>query len=185
MNETLKWLSSLPILMQKSLWWGQSSVRHSSTLPHLESWDPCPASISLQTTRRETSPTAWRSNEADPGLRMSLKACTKVNGCQLRLVIQQLTKDLEFTEVKRLVTFCPGEADHPSVHDTGRARHWHVSAGHGRHCSALLTVHCDGEGVQAVSDCRNNARLMDWIKAMEAVWLSRLTDVHCIWVVLN
>ena len=55
MNETLKWLSSLPILMQKSLWWGQSSVRHSSTLPHLESWDLCPASISPQTTGREMS----------------------------------------------------------------------------------------------------------------------------------
>ena len=49
---------------------------------------------------------------------MSPKTCTKVNGYQLLLVIQQLTKDLEFTEVKRLVTACPGEADHLSVHDT-------------------------------------------------------------------
>ena len=27
-NETLKWLSSLPILMQKSFWWWQCSDRY-------------------------------------------------------------------------------------------------------------------------------------------------------------
>ena len=109
---------------------------------------------------------------------MSPKTCTKVNGYQLLLVIQQLTKDLEFTEVKRLVTACPGEADHLSGHDTGRARHRHASAGHGRHCSALLTVHCDGEGVQAVDDCRNNARLMDWRKE-ENLSHSLITKIKC------
>ena len=32
-NETLKWLSSLPILMQKSFWWWQCSDRYIYTLP--------------------------------------------------------------------------------------------------------------------------------------------------------
>ena len=35
-NETLKWLSSLPILMQKSFWWRQCSDRYIISLsPHL------------------------------------------------------------------------------------------------------------------------------------------------------
>ena len=37
-NETLKWLSSLPILTQESFWWRQSSVRYSLPLPPT-SWD--------------------------------------------------------------------------------------------------------------------------------------------------
>ena len=35
-NETLKWLSSLPILTQESFWWWQCSDRHIISLfPHL------------------------------------------------------------------------------------------------------------------------------------------------------
>ena len=32
-NETLKWLSSLPILMQESFWWWQCSDRYTSVIP--------------------------------------------------------------------------------------------------------------------------------------------------------
>ena len=52
-NQTLKWLSSLPILMQESFWWRQCSVRYSLPLP------PPPgisasASTTSETTRRQT-----------------------------------------------------------------------------------------------------------------------------------
>ena len=46
-HETLKWLSSLPTLMQKSFWWGQCSNRYIISLsPHLHSPFP-PFSPSL------------------------------------------------------------------------------------------------------------------------------------------
>ena len=45
-NETLKWLSSLPILMQESFWWWQCSDRYILSLfPHLHT--PSPVSPSL------------------------------------------------------------------------------------------------------------------------------------------
>ena len=41
MNETLKWLSSLPILMQESFWWWQCSDRYIISLfHHLQSFVP-------------------------------------------------------------------------------------------------------------------------------------------------
>ena len=43
-NETLKWLSSLPILMQESFWWWQCSDRYIISLfPHLH--NPFPSSL--------------------------------------------------------------------------------------------------------------------------------------------
>ena len=46
-NETLKWLSSLPILMQESFWWWQCSDRYILSLfPHLHTTFP-PFSTSL------------------------------------------------------------------------------------------------------------------------------------------
>ena len=54
-NETSEWLSLLPILMQKSFWWWQCSVRYS--LPQGIS---VPASTSLETTWRQTSLTKLR-----------------------------------------------------------------------------------------------------------------------------
>ena len=45
-NETLKWLSSLPIFMQESFWWWQCSDRYILSLfPHLHT--PYPFSLSL------------------------------------------------------------------------------------------------------------------------------------------
>ena len=73
---------------------------------------------------------------------------------------KKLTQNLEFAEIKGLVAVCPGKADLPSVNDTGSTRHWLASAGHGRHCSTLLIVHCDCEGVQAVEDCRHSTKWM-------------------------
>ena len=49
-NETLKWLSSLPILMQESFWWWQCSDRYIISLsPHLHTPFPpfSPSLISL------------------------------------------------------------------------------------------------------------------------------------------
>ena len=50
-NDTLKWLSSLPILMQESFWWWQCSDRYilSLSLPHLHTPSPfsAPSLISL------------------------------------------------------------------------------------------------------------------------------------------
>ena len=49
-NETLKWLSSLPILMQESFWWWQCSNRYILSLfPHLHTLSPfsAPFLISL------------------------------------------------------------------------------------------------------------------------------------------
>ena len=47
-NETLKWLSSLPISMQESFWWWQCSDRYNSlTLPHLHK--PFPPSLISRT----------------------------------------------------------------------------------------------------------------------------------------
>ena len=49
-TETLKWLSSLPILMQKSFWWWQCSDRYIISLsPHLHTPFPpvSPSQISL------------------------------------------------------------------------------------------------------------------------------------------
>ena len=43
-NETLKWLSSLPILMQESFWWWQCSDRYIISLfPHLHTPHPPPS----------------------------------------------------------------------------------------------------------------------------------------------
>ena len=42
-NDALKWLSSLPILMQESFWWGQCSDRYMISLfPHLHTPFPTP-----------------------------------------------------------------------------------------------------------------------------------------------
>ena len=47
-TETLKWLSSLPILMQESFWWWQCSDRYIVSLsPHLHAPFPPPFSPSL------------------------------------------------------------------------------------------------------------------------------------------
>ena len=51
-NETLKWLSSLPIVIQESFWWSQCSDRYILSLfPHLHTPTPpplfCPYLISL------------------------------------------------------------------------------------------------------------------------------------------
>ena len=49
-NKTLEWLSSLPILMQESFWWGQCSNRYIFSLfPHLHTLFPSfsPSLISL------------------------------------------------------------------------------------------------------------------------------------------
>ena len=48
-NETLKWLSSLPILMHESFWWRQSSDRYIISLfPYLHNPPPfSPSLISL------------------------------------------------------------------------------------------------------------------------------------------
>ena len=46
-TETLKWLSSLPILMQESLWWWQCSDRYRISLFAPTSTPPPPSSPSL------------------------------------------------------------------------------------------------------------------------------------------
>ena len=47
-NETLKWLSLLPILMQESFWWWQCSDRYIISLfPHLHTLSPPPSPLSL------------------------------------------------------------------------------------------------------------------------------------------
>ena len=48
-NETLKWLWTLPLWMQESFWWRQCSVGHSLTFPHfLGSWPlPVPQEMVL------------------------------------------------------------------------------------------------------------------------------------------
>ena len=53
-NETLKWLSSLPILMQESLWWWWCIVRYSLSLASLSLAPPQGVSVPSSTTSEAT-----------------------------------------------------------------------------------------------------------------------------------
>ena len=71
MKHYLKWLSSLPILMQESFWWWQHSVRYSLPLP-LRSWSP-PVPLRKQLGLKQVYRTNERTNEPFfPSLSLSL-----------------------------------------------------------------------------------------------------------------
>ena len=135
------------------------------------SWRPINHNIDDCSTNHSHRHVAWLlavcivTRESGNMPMLTVEASSTRSTVKLFPTIKQLTQNLKFTKIKRLVSPCPGEADSLSIHDTGSTRHWPASAGHGRHCSTLLTVHFDGERLQAAEPCRYSNRWMWLFKA--------------------